>query len=165
MYENFTESSPPLLGPRLAQLRSHKGLSINDLAVSAGTSASAIHRYESGWDRFELRTLRRLAAALGARVEIRLEVPEASPQDRVRPGDLLHQLRPLFWDVTLVRSHLKENAQWVLRRVLQFGAWRDVHLARRYFGDAEMREAAEHRSMDPRTRRLWQVVLDPESSS
>jgi hypothetical protein len=140
-------------------------MSLNELGASAGTSASAIHRYESGWDRFELRTLRRLAAALGARVEIRLEVPETSPGGCVTPGDLLQRLRPLFWDVDLSASHLEENPQWVLRRVLQFGAWRDVHLARRHFGDDAVREAAEHRSMDSRTRRLWQIVLAPEPSS
>jgi hypothetical protein len=58
---------------------------------------------------------------------------------------------------TLYRAH----PDWVLRRVLQFGDWDAVHRCRKFFGDEAIRRAAGHRSMDARTRRFWEVVLDP----
>ena len=73
MSEKFGERPKPLLGPQLRHLRKRKHLSLNAMATLAQTSVSALHRYESGWDRFELHTLRRLAAALGCRLVISLE--------------------------------------------------------------------------------------------
>jgi transcriptional regulator with XRE-family HTH domain len=162
MSENIYQELPQLPGPRLRQLRSSKGLSIKELASEVGTSPSAVHRYESGWGSFELRTLARLAAALGARLSISLN-PAARPgaDRRLTRGQLVARLRPLFWDVELTRTHLDKNPEWVLRRVLQFGDWDAVHRARLFFGDEAVRRAALHRSMDARTRRFWQVVLGP----
>lgn len=155
-------STGPLVGPSLRSLRRRKGLSLKELAEKIGSSVSAIHRYESGWGRFELRTLQRLAAALDARLDIRLDPlhPDGSA-GRASPAQLVRTLRPLFWDVELKPEHLDENPQWVLRRVLRFGDWQAVRRVRMYFGDDAVREAAAHRSMDVRTRRLWQVILDP----
>ena len=158
----ISESTGPLVGPRLRALRRRKGLSLKELAEKIGSSVSAIHRYESGWGRFELRTLRRLAAALDARLDIRLDPlhPDGSA-GRASPAQLVRNLRSLFWDVGLEPEHLDDNPQWVLRRVLRFGDWQAVRQVRTHFGDDAVREAAAHRSMDVRTRRLWQVILGP----
>lgn len=156
----LVSSTGPLVGPRLRALRQRKGMSLKELAENVGSSASAIHRYESGWGRFELRTLRRLAAALDARLDISLEpVQRNGAAGPLSPAQLAHDLRSLFWDVELQPEHLHQYSQWVLRRVLRFGDWQAVRQARMYFGDDAVREAAAHRSMDARTRRLWQVVL------
>jgi transcriptional regulator with XRE-family HTH domain len=137
-------------------------MSLKELGSRAGTSPSAIHRYESGWAGFELRTLDRLAAALGARLTVQLTpAPDATREEPPRSAALIERFRPLFWDVPLEPSHLETYPDWVLRRVLQFGNWDDVHLARRHFGDDAVRRAAGHRSMDDRTQRFWQVVLGP----
>jgi transcriptional regulator with XRE-family HTH domain len=153
MSENF------LPGTQLSQLRSQKGFSLKELASRAGTSPSALHRYESGWGAFELKTLARLAAALGARLEIRLH-PALSPEPvTLTARQLANQWSRLFWDVNLTRGHLEANGDWVLRRVLQFGNWDDVHRARLYFGHGAIRRAANHRSMDARTKHFWHVVL------
>ena len=155
-----------MIGPELHRLRARKALSLKELAAEIGTSVSALHRYESGWDRFEVRTLRRLARALDARLEISLEARDAlHASGRETPTLLADRLRPLFWDVDLTADHLKNHPQWVLRRVLQYGDWEDVHRARKHFGDDAVREAADHRSVDARTRRLWQLVLGPGTSS
>lgn len=166
MNENLTPGSEPLLGPRLRELRRHKKLSLKALADEAGTSPSALHRYESGWDRFELRTLRRLARALDVRLVVSLEPREgpAAPS-RDSQARLAGCLRPLFWDVDLVPKHITEYPNWVLRRVLQFGDWDQVRRAREFFGDEAVRRAVDHRSMDERTRRFWNVVLRPERSN
>lgn len=155
---NSLESPPLLLGPSLRRLRKHKNMSLKELSEILGTSESAIHRYESGWDRFELRTLRRLARALDADLEIRL-TPRQAREPLPDPGDLAARLAPLFWDVDLVARHLLDNPQWVLRRVLEYGDLQQNRLARRYFGDEAVAEAARHRSLNPRVRRFWDVVL------
>jgi transcriptional regulator with XRE-family HTH domain len=147
-----------LPGPRLRQLRLSKGLSLADVANRSGTSPSAVHRYENGWGGFELRTLARLAASLGARLEVSLE-PLARPSARLSRGQLVRRFQTLFWDLELTADHLDDYPDWVLRRVLQFGDWEDVRLARLFFGDEAVGRAARHRSMDARTRRFWQVVL------
>ncbi len=158
-----THSHPPApaLGPVLKSLREGKNLSLKDLAELAGTSASAIHRYESGWDRFELRTLRRLARALDAQLEIRLEARHIRDEAR-SPEELVSRLAPLFWDVDLAPCHLVDNPQWVLRRVLEFGDLEQNRWARRYFGDEAVAAAARHRSASPRVRRFWEAVLEGE---
>jgi len=146
------------LGPAIRRLRKDKGLSLKQLAARIGTSESAVHRYESGWDRFEIRTLRRLAEALDATLEIRLE--KRSDADDPRDArDLSRRLAPLFWDVDLQPHHLRDNPDWVLRRVLEFGDLDQNRWVRRYFGDDAIARAAQHRSMSPRVRRFWEVVL------
>jgi len=97
------------------------------------------------------------------RLEIRLEPvePAAAPRATDR-AQLVRAWARHFWDVDLTPEHLESSPQWVLRRILQYGTWEDVHQARAIFGDQAICEAIEHRSMDPRTRRLWQVVLEPK---
>lgn len=152
------ESPITPLGPALRRLRTNKGLTLKQLSEILGTSESAIHRYESGWDRFELRTLRRLVLALDADFEIRLK-PRQPLEHSPDPGDLAPRFAPLFWDVDLEPRHLLEYPQWVLRRVLEYGDFQQNRLARRYFGDRAVAEAARHRSMSTRVRRFWEIVL------
>lgn len=153
------DSVPALPGAEIRRLRLQKRMTLKELAESAGTSASALHRYESGWDGFELRTLRRLAAALDARLLMTLETTTARPATPTTDDALAALLRPLFWDVDLTAAHIEENPEWVLRRVLQIGDWDAVRAVRLRYGDDAVRAAAEHRSMDARTRQFWRVVL------
>jgi transcriptional regulator with XRE-family HTH domain len=159
-------SDPPSapLGPTLRQLRKTRGLSLKQLADQVGTSESAIHRYESGWDRFEVRTLRRLAEALDAQLEIRLE-PRVGVDDPRDGRDLVDRIASLFWDVELEERHLAENPQWVLRRVLEFGGLEQNRWVRRHFGDEAVALAARHRSMNPRVSRFWELVLQEKADT
>jgi transcriptional regulator with XRE-family HTH domain len=152
------------LGPTLRQLRKARGLSLRQLADLVGTSESAIHRYESGWDRFEVRTLRRLAEALDAQLEIRLE-PRLGVDDPRDVRDLVDRIAALFWDVELEPRHLAENPQWVLHRVLEFGDLQQNRWVRRYFGDEAIAVAARHRSMSPRVSRFWVLVLQEKGDT
>jgi len=138
-------------------------LSLNALAMAAGTSPSALHRYESGWERFELGTLRRLAVALDSRLVVSLEpIRDSRSPGPETAAELVRRFRHLFWDVDLTAEHLQENPDWVLRRVLEFGDWDAVHQARLFFGDAAVQRAARHRGIHARTRRFWEVVLGSE---
>src|SRR2546422_1906233 len=148
------------MGHRIRLLRRERGWTLAELARRAGTSGPALHRYENGWDRFELETLRRIAAALGARLEIRLvSAPRAAPARRVSSKALVRRLAPLFWDRDLRESDLSEHPGWVLERVLTAGNLEQVLAARAFFGDEAVGRAAERRGVDARTRRYWRLIL------
>jgi len=160
MSDNIT---PPLIGAQIRNLRKQQGLSLKQLATRAGTSAPALHRYETGWDRFELATLRRIAAALGARCEVRL-VPEdtATRPKGSRTRQLQRLLAPLFWDRRLTEDDLDAHPRWVLARVLMYGNREQMAAARGYYGDGALRDASRQRGIDERTKSYWTVILDAD---
>jgi transcriptional regulator with XRE-family HTH domain len=150
-----------LLGQQIQRLRQARGWTLADLAGRAGTSASTIHRYENGWDRFGLETLRKISYALGARLEIRLVRSARGTAARpVSRASLIRTLAPLFWDRDLRKTDLSRHPGWVLERVLTSGNRAQVLAARTFFGDDAVREAAERRGVDARTRAYWRVVLE-----
>ncbi len=154
------DNSIPPIGDQIRSLRKAEGWSLAELARRVGSSAPTLHRYESGWDRFELSTLRKLAAALGARLEVRLvRELRAEPADRPAPRELARLLAPVFWDKDLSPSDLSAYPQWVLCRVLMFGDRSQVAACRRFYGDAAIAEAAARRGVDERTRNYWTLVL------
>jgi transcriptional regulator with XRE-family HTH domain len=148
------------IGQQIRQRRRERGLTLAELAHRAGTSAPTLHRYENGWDRFEVETLRRIAAALEARLEIRL-VPGARSAALGRPtaSALVKMLAPLFWDRELEESDLGTYPDWVLERVLTAGNRRHVRAVRAYFGDDAIVRATRRRGVDRRTREYWRVIL------
>jgi len=154
----------PLIGHQIRLLRQRGRWTLAELARRAGTSAPALHRYENGWDRFELETLKRIAMALDARLDIRL-VPGAAPSPaagRVSAKALVRQIAPLFWDRPLRQADLTRHAGWVVERVITSGRREDVDAARAYFGDEAFRQALPRRGVDSRTRQYWRVILGEE---
>lgn len=73
--KGFEEESQKLaIGEQLTRLRREAGLTQAQVAQRAGTTASAISRYENAaYDRYELQTLRRIVKACGGRLDITLE--------------------------------------------------------------------------------------------
>jgi ribosome-binding protein aMBF1 (putative translation factor) len=65
------------VGRQVRALREAQGLSQRELADRLGTTAAAIARLEAGSTRPTLITLERVAVALGAKIEVRLEREEA----------------------------------------------------------------------------------------
>ena len=62
------------IGEQLAQLRTRANLTQAAVAEKVGTTASAISRYESAeYDRYELKTLRKIVAACGGIMHIVVE--------------------------------------------------------------------------------------------
>jgi hypothetical protein len=109
----------------------------------------------------QIRTLRRIAAALGAELEVRLRA--AHSLDTAKgPAELRRFLAPLFWDRRLSVEDLRNSPLWVLGRVLTYGDLAQVQAARRFYGDDAVREAIGRRGIDPRTRNYWQLLLDTE---
>jgi hypothetical protein len=120
-----------------------------------------MHRYESGWDRFELNTLRKIAGGLGATLEVRLiPSPEHPSSDEPDTEEILALLAPLFWDHKLQDADLERHPDWVLGRVLMFGSRTQVRAVRRYFGDRAILRATGRREIDPRTRNYWELILE-----
>ena len=156
MYDNIDGESGQPIGTRIRSLRTARGWSLAELAKRAGTSAPTLHRYESGWDRFELTTLRKIASALGVRLEVNL-VEEAGHTDS--PGDLRNVIAPLFWDRKLRPADLGEYPDWVLERVLMFGNRHQVTTARQFYGDEAVARVAGRRGVDPKTRNYWNIIL------
>lgn len=157
--------APAPIGSQIRRLRKGRGWTLADLARRAGTSAPTLHRYEGGWDRFEVATLRKIAAALGARLEIRLAGPDRPVERPAAPPArrLLRLLAPLFWDKELTLSDLADYPEWVTRRVLMFGDRRQAAAVRDSYGDDAVRKAVAHRSVDARTRNYWTVLLEGAS--
>jgi hypothetical protein len=120
-----------------------------------------MHRYESGWDRFEVGTLRKIAVALDATLEVRL-VPNPKPPSRAEPDaeEILALVASLFWDHKLERGDLRRHQDWVLGRVLMFGSWTQVRAVRRYYGDPAILRAVRRREIDSRTRNYWELILE-----
>jgi transcriptional regulator with XRE-family HTH domain len=165
MHDNIELQGIPI-GHQIRQLRNARGWSLAKLAHRAGTSAPSLHRYENGWDRFEVATLRRIATALDAHLEVIL-VPKASEGDSTPPteDELLKLISPLFWDHDLEADHIRSNPAWVINRVLMQGDMIQARALRQFFGDERIREAIRARGVDGRTRTYWQAILDEEDDA
>lgn len=160
MYDKISASPPSPIGIQIRRLREERGLTLSALARLVGTSVPTMHRYESGWDRFEVNTLRKIATGLGAALEVRLvPSPERASSSRPDAQELLALIAPLFWDQELDESKLKDHGSWVLGRVLMFGNEAQVTAARSYFGEEAIRRAIKRRETDPRTRNYWELIL------
>jgi len=67
------------IGEQLVRMRLAAGLTQAEVAKRIGSTPSAISRYESAqYDRYELRTLRRITEACGGRFHLILEAPHNS---------------------------------------------------------------------------------------
>lgn len=164
MSDKNNRQEPAPIGFQIQALRKRREWSLAELAQRAGTSAPTLHRYESGWEKFELATLRRLAAALGVRLNVSLvPVRKLERQSGLSREQLVRLLNPLFWDRPLEPQDIDEYPLWVLRRVLMYGDLDQVESSRRFFGDGAVREAAAHREVDDRTRNYWSLILESGS--
>lgn len=90
----------------LRQARFDANLSQTDLAARAGTSQSALARYETGAALPTLPTLERLLAACGRRLEI--QTPPAQPS--APPTSMRSQLGPQASKLRRQRRHLLDAA-------------------------------------------------------
>ncbi|MBP9680691.1 MAG: helix-turn-helix domain-containing protein [Bacteriovorax sp.] len=65
------------IAEQLLRIRLQSGLTQAQLAKLIGTTASAISRYENAeYDRYELRTLKKIIAACGGNLKLIIEGPE-----------------------------------------------------------------------------------------
>jgi transcriptional regulator with XRE-family HTH domain len=153
----------PEISAQLRARRQELGWSQAEAAARAGTSVPTLSRYESGWNRFELYTLRKLAAALNCDLHLAL-----APRTRTAPNPdrkrLVQRLRRLFWDHPLKAADLDQHRTWVVARVLELGNLEDVGQLRDTLGRDEFVAAvtAALPRLSPRTRACWESLLQTE---
>ena len=135
------------------------------LARRAGTSAATVSRYENGWTRFELYTLRKLATALGVR--LKLAWPSLySRLPRTVQDELRKRLARLFWDRPLASRDLKQFPAWVVGRVIQYGTLGDVRSLVAAMGKEKfLAVVAGARLPSRRLEAFWKAVLALEGVS
>jgi len=150
------------LSSRIRRRRRQLGLSLSQLARIVRTSPATIARYESGWHRFQLYTLEKLASALGCRLKVELQaVRLASPAVSWRSAR--RRLGRLFWDTPLGEADLRRHPRWVIRRVLEFGDLADVQLLVRLVGRSGiLREACSIRFGSRKTHSFWESMIGLE---
>ena len=142
--------------------REELGLSLVELARRADTSPATVSRYESGWTRFEVYTLRKLSTALGCDLVISFQ-PKDRPSSRPSPSEVVRKLRRLFWDQRLRVEHLEANSLWVVERVLEIGDLDDLRLLVTYLGrQSFLQRVAEARFSSEKSRIFWRQILERE---
>ena len=160
-YDNTMRSTADI-STQLHTRRRELGLSQAQLARRADTSVPTLSRYENGWSRFEVSTLRKLATALGCELVVELK-PKKTSADPPSSIEVMERIRRLFWDTPLEADHLEENRLWVVERVLELGNLEDVRSLIVHFGREEfLRNVAEARLTSVRTREFWLRMLEKE---
>lgn len=150
------------ISEQLKKMRIQRGLSQSELARRVGTSVPTISRYENYWKRFELYTLDKLATALGCRLRIELEPVDGGRYTDDRRGAIA-RLGRLFWDRELLVSDFEEYPRWVIKRVLEYGAWDDVQEIFRIYGKKKLLDnIAAINFGSVRTSIFWKAMLKQE---
>jgi transcriptional regulator with XRE-family HTH domain len=150
------------LSRQIGARRNRLGLSLSQLARRADTSPATLSRYENGWSRFEVSTLRKLATALDCDLVVKLQ-PRPRWVEQPTVEHVTQQIGRLFWDQDLTANHLEENPLWVVERVLEYGNLGDIRILTAFFGrEALLRLVGEARFSSDRTRVFWQQMLERE---
>jgi transcriptional regulator with XRE-family HTH domain len=153
------------ISKQLRRRRSELGLSLSEVARRVGTSTATLCRYEKGWERFGLNTLRKLAVALDCEVSVNL-TPRSKPTTKPQSARTVRQLRRLFWDRRLQEKDLTAHPVWVVERVLEYGQLADVHLLMQVLGHERFMECvSQARFGCRRTAGFWQSILAQEGRS
>jgi len=151
------------ISEQLRLLRKRAGLSVSRLARRAGTSAPTVSRYEGGWSRFEVYTLRKLARALGYRLRVTFEPMPGADRAVYSRKALVQRIKRLFWDRPLRETDLDRYRSWVVKRVLEYGALEDIRTLGEVLGQAELLACAARISFDSReTAALWRQLAELE---
>ncbi|TSD01929.1 MAG: hypothetical protein Athens071425_244 [Parcubacteria group bacterium Athens0714_25] len=67
----------------------------------------------------------------------------------------------LFWDVNPEKIDIDKNARYVIERVLDFGNDREVRWVAQYYDKSFLKKIImESRSLHPRTKALWTLMLE-----
>jgi HTH-type transcriptional regulator / antitoxin HipB len=107
------------ISEQIRERRRETGLSLAKVARRAGSSAATLSRYENGWMRFELYTLRKLALALDCDLAIDFRPKVRSPRAKLSRREVCKRLGRLFWDHKLTPGDLDAHRTWVVERVLE----------------------------------------------
>ena len=148
---------------QLKRRRIEMGLSVYDLARLADTSPATISRYENGWTRFEVGTLRKLAMALDCRLDVNLSAYTNATKDIASEKEIIKQLKRLFWDAEFSKDTVEDYPVWVVERVLENGRLSDVHALQLLMGKERFLKSVQKATrLSPETRVFWNGILRKE---
>lgn len=151
---------------QIRRRRADLGLSLADIARRAGTSVATLSRYENGWSRFEIYTLRKLSEALDCELHIELKPRQAGGGSRISARQACRKLKRLFWDHPLVEKDLASHSVWVTERVLEFGSLDDVSTLRHFMGlDCFLDHVIRAERVSAKTANFWKQILEMEGVS
>lgn len=145
------------ISPTLRKLRLKRGLTIKQVAGLVGTSIPALHRYENGWDRFELSTLERIVTALGATLEIKITPKPMGHYKKPTSKDIFKILRPLFWDARATLKSIQDSTEWIIKRVLEYGDVEQVRATLAFYSSQRVATVFwqhEH-EFTPKSKAAW----------
>jgi transcriptional regulator with XRE-family HTH domain len=152
------------LSEAIRRRRLELGLTLSQLAHRIRSSPATVHRYESGWHRFEIYTLEKLATALGCRLRIDLEPLRPDPPMASRKT-VVAQLQRLFWERELEDTDLEDHPGWIVRRVLEMGTLRDVRALIGLMGkQGFLRHLADVRFASEKTSTCWRAMCEQEGT-
>jgi transcriptional regulator with XRE-family HTH domain len=161
MYDNSMNDTVPV-HEQLRKQRFARGYSLSRLARLADTSPATLSRYENGWTRFEMATLRKLATALGCELRIELHPVPSRSHGPATVQDVVRRLRRLSWDVELDESVLLNHQRWIVERVLEYGNLSDIDVLVSFLGRREFLDTVSRARLSPRTREFWNRLLERE---
>ncbi len=143
----------------LRRLRTNRKISLSRLALRVGTSAATVSRYENGWNRFEMATLRKLATALGYRIEVRwrpLEMHRAVKSE----AELINLIGRLFWDRRLTQGDVRRYPRWIVERTIQYGKTADIRALSTFLGRERFLQIVSGlRLPSSRLQSFWSAML------
>ncbi len=162
MYDNSMKMNLSI-SEKLRKRRHERTLSLTELARLADTSPATLSRYENGWTRFEVSTLRKLAAALGCRLKIELEPIEGLNRPDINKDEIIDGLNRLFWDCDFNSEVLEEYPVWVVERVLELGKLEDVHNLQILMGRSLFLESVQRTTrLSGKAVAFWNSILRKE---
>ncbi|MFH1830727.1 MAG: helix-turn-helix transcriptional regulator [Pseudomonadota bacterium] len=150
------------LSKALKDLRIKRGMSLAKLASLVNTSVSTLSRYESGWERFELYTLNKIATSLGYKLDIDFKENRPVRAPKTISG-AIKKLQRLFWDHKLTKNDFTRYPVWITERVIEYGSLEDVQALINVLGKkAFLKQVANSRFQSPKTEAFWKMILEKE---
>lgn len=151
------------ISEKLRECRRECGFSLSELARLADTSPATLSRYENGWTRFEVSTLRKLALALDCRLKIEFVPSEERNRARMTESEVIDSLKRLFWDSDFNSEMLDKYPVWAVERVLESGQLEDVHSLQILMGrDLFLESVLKSTRLSPKTSAFWNGILKKE---
>ncbi len=165
MYDNSMMNELSISN-KLKERRRESGFSLSELARLADTSPATLSRYENGWTRFEVATLRKLASALNCRLKIEFVPAEEYDRTRISKPEVIDDLKRLFWDSDFNPETLDRYPVWAVERVLESGQLKDIHSLQILMGrDLFLESVLKSTRLSPKTRAFWNSILKKEGMS
>ncbi len=151
------------ISEKLRERRRESGLSLSELARLADTSPATLSRYENGWTRFEVSTLRKLASALNCTLKIELIPSEKCNRTRMSKSKVIAGLKRLFWDCDFSSEIFDKYPVWAVERVLESGQLEDIHSLQILMGRNMFLESIlKSTRLSLKTRVFWNSILKKE---